>query len=122
MVKQRTTLDALFYALSDPTRRAILERLAQGEATMTEVVAPFDQEMEWSAVTKHVQILEKTGLVVRRREGRTHHLSLTAAPMRDALDWLSHYRAFWEQQFDHMERILEEQKQEHDDDHSTPDD
>jgi len=87
-------LDVLFSALADPSRRAILRRLADGEATVGEVAAPL--RMAAPSVSKHLKVLERAGLITRRVEGRMHHLSLRPEPLRTASDWLSFYRGFWE--------------------------
>ncbi len=110
MVKQETALDNLFQALSDPTRRAIIEQLARGEATVAQLADPSGKPkpMSWPAVTKHLHVLEKAGLIKRRKAGRTHYIRLAAEPMRDASEWLNQYRAFWEKQFDNIERLLKE--------------
>ena len=98
-------LDLVFSALSDPTRRAILERLALGEASVTELAAPF--EMSLPAISKHLRILEQAGLIARRREGRVHHMQLAAAPMKDAADWIGRYHRFWDDQLDHLAEYLD---------------
>jgi DNA-binding transcriptional ArsR family regulator len=100
------TLNTVFAALSDPTRRSILQRLSYGEATVTEVAAPFMVDMSLPAVSKHLRILEAAGLIVRRKTGREHHLRLAAAPMKDAAEWLDVYRQFWEAQFDALAAFL----------------
>jgi DNA-binding transcriptional ArsR family regulator len=107
MVKSKTALlDATFHALSDPTRRAILARLGTGEASVTEVAAPF--RVSLPAVSKHIRVLEKAGLLARRRVGRVHSLRLVARPLRDAAAWIEHYRRFWEARFDALDRHLQE--------------
>jgi DNA-binding transcriptional ArsR family regulator len=98
-------LDKVFSALSDPTRRAILERLARSEASVMELAAPF--EMSLPAISKHLRILEHAGLVAREREGRFHHMHLTAAAMKDAAEWLEHYRRFWAAQLDNLAAYLD---------------
>src|SRR5262245_19394265 len=97
-------LDDTFAALADPTRRAILARLQRGPAPMREVAQPFG--MSWPAVTKHVKVLERAGLVKRAHHGREHHIHLSAAPMRQADMWLQDYRRFWEERFDALARYL----------------
>ena len=87
-------LDRTFAALSDPTRRAILARLAQGEATVTEVAAPFAVTLP--AISKHLKVLERAGLVTRGRDAQWRPCRLEAAPLEDAADWLERYRQFWE--------------------------
>jgi DNA-binding transcriptional ArsR family regulator len=104
------SLDRTFSALSDPTRRAILGRLAQGEATVTELARPFD--MSLPAVSKHLRVLENAGLLTRRKEGRIHHVGLAAAPLQGAADWLDFYRSFWEARFDSLADFLEKMGQE----------
>lgn len=116
MVKQEPSLDNLFQALSDPSRRAIIEQLSRGEATVAELAEPFTstERMSWPAVSKHLHVLEKAGLIIRRKSGRTHYIRLAAGPMRDASEWLNQYRSFWEKQFDNIERLLQEQESQHD--------
>ncbi len=99
------SLDAVFSALADPTRRSILERLSHGEATVTEVAEPF--KMSLPAISKHLRILEQAGLIARERDGRVHHLRLAAAPLQTAADWLADYRQFWDEQFDSLAAYLE---------------
>lgn len=109
------TLNNVFAALSDPTRRAILERLARGEASVTELADPFANEMSLPAISKHLRVLETAGLITRRKEGRVHHLRLSSAPLKNAADWLAHYRQFWNEQFDSLESYLQQSKRETDD-------
>lgn len=92
------TLDHAFAALADPTRRAIVARLARGEARVTDVAEPF--AMSLNAVSKHVQVLERAGLVRRTRAGREHLLSLEAAPLRAVAKWTSRYEKFWTEKLD----------------------
>lgn len=96
MVTFSQQLDATFQALSDPTRRAILARLSEGEATVGELAAPFD--VSRPAISKHLRVLEQAGLVDRTRDGRTSRCALDARPMREAADWVATYREFWEAQ------------------------
>jgi DNA-binding transcriptional ArsR family regulator len=103
-------LDATFGALSDPTRRAILGRLAQGEATVSELAAPFDVSLP--AVSKHLRVLESAGLLRREIDGRIHRCRLAPEPMKDAAQWIEHYRVFWEKQFDALAKYLESTKTE----------
>lgn len=91
-------------ALADPTRRAILERLAQGEASGTELARPFSISVP--AISKHLRVLEHADLILHRKDGRTHRFSLAAQPMREAAAWLEHYRQFWESQFDSLDTYL----------------
>lgn len=91
-------LDRLFRALGDRTRRKLLQRLAGGPSTISELARPF--EMSLPAVSKHVRVLERAGLVRRRVRGRTHHCWLTAAPLADAESWMAYYRRFWDETLD----------------------
>lgn len=101
-----TQLDQTFAALGDGTRRAILSRLTQGEAALSELAAPFD--MSQTAVSKHVRVLSEAGLVRVSKRGRTRYCRLEAAPMKQAAEWLETYQTFWEGQFDALARYLEE--------------
>ncbi|MEP6670367.1 MAG: metalloregulator ArsR/SmtB family transcription factor [Chthoniobacter sp.] len=100
-------LDSAFAALADGTRRAIVERLATGEACVTDLAAPF--RMSLPAVSKHLRVLESAGLVRRRRAGRTHFLSLAGEPMAAAAQWLEQHRRFWEGSFDRLAAMLAEE-------------
>ena len=91
-------LSTTFSALADPTRRAILARLVSGEASVTELAAPF--QMSLPAVSKHLKVLERAGLVARSREAQWRRCRLEAGPLKDAADWLDRYRRFWEQSLD----------------------
>jgi DNA-binding transcriptional ArsR family regulator len=109
-------LTTVFFALADPTRRAILERLAQGEASGTELARPFSISVP--AISKHLRVLEHADLILHRKDGRTHRFRLAARPMREAADWLEQYRQFWEEQFDSLDTYLQataEEEQEIDD-------
>jgi DNA-binding transcriptional ArsR family regulator len=97
-------LDRTFAALSDPTRRAILARLAEGEATVTEVAAPFAVSLP--AISKHLKVLERAGLITRGRDAQWRPCRLKAAPLEDAADWLEHYRQFWEGSLDRLDTHL----------------
>jgi DNA-binding transcriptional ArsR family regulator len=99
-------LSTTFAALSDPTRRAILARLASGEASVTELAQPFD--MSLPAVSKHLKVLERAGLVARAREAQWRPRRLEAAPLKDAADWLERYRRFWDESFDRLDDYLRE--------------
>lgn len=105
MVTNVRQLDATFHALSDPTRRAILARLAEGEATVGELAVPFP--ISRPAVSKHLRVLERAGLVDRTRDGRTSRCALDARPMRDAAHWVEAYREFWEFQLASLVRYFE---------------
>jgi DNA-binding transcriptional ArsR family regulator len=98
------TLDAAFGALADPSRRAIIADLRHGERRVTELARPFPVSL--NAVSKHVKVLERAGLVRRRVLGRDHYISLAAQPLRYASSWLDHYRAFWEPRLDALETLL----------------
>jgi DNA-binding transcriptional ArsR family regulator len=97
-------LSATFAALADPTRRAILARLAEGDATVNELAEPFP--MSAQAVGKHLRVLERAGLVERRRAAQLRPSRLRAVALKDATEWLDDYRAFWEAGFDRMEQRL----------------
>ncbi|MEO6847653.1 MAG: metalloregulator ArsR/SmtB family transcription factor [Chthoniobacterales bacterium] len=100
-------LDLVFSALSDPTRRHMLELLSQNEYTVTELASPF--AMSLPAVSKHLRVLEKAGLIRRKRDGRIHRVRLESNPMREAVGWIEQYRKFWESQFDALAQYLEKQ-------------
>ncbi len=104
MVKYHPDLDVTFGALADPTRRAILARLARGESTVTELAGPF--EISLAAVSKHLRVLERAGLVVRARAGRVHRMRLDAEPLQGAAGWIERYRRFWEDRLDALDRYL----------------
>lgn len=97
-------LDHVFSALADPTRRAILARLAEGDASMGELAEPF--EITLAAVSKHVQVLERAGLVVREARGRERRCHLDARPLEAASDWTDRYRRFWEARLDALDDLL----------------
>jgi DNA-binding transcriptional ArsR family regulator len=99
-------LSTTFAALADPTRRAILARLASGEASVTELAGPF--EMSLPAVSKHLKVLEGAGLITRGREAQWRPCRLEAHPLKNAVDWLEHYRRFWEQSLDRLDSYLYE--------------
>jgi len=101
-------LNTTFAALADPTRRAILARLSSGEASVTELAQPF--AMSLPAISKHLKVLERAGLIARGREAQWRPCQLEAGPLKDAADWLEHYRRFWEQNLDRLEDYLREQK------------
>jgi len=99
-------LSITFSALADPTRRAILARLISGEASVTELAEPF--EMSLPAVSKHLKVLARAGLISRGREAQWRPCRLAPGPLKDAADWLEHYRRFWEQSFDRLGDYLDE--------------
>jgi DNA-binding transcriptional ArsR family regulator len=101
-------LDATFAALADPTRRAILARLATGETSVTELARPF--EMSLPAVSKHLKVLERAGLIRRGRDAQWRPCRLEAGPLREVADWIAHYRRFWEERFDRLDVYLVELK------------
>ena len=109
MVNYYVHLDQVFSALAHPVRRAMLDRLAGGGVTVTELAEPFS--MSLPAISKHVKVLERARLLERDVEGRLHHCQLAAGPMKDAADWLEHYRAFWEHRLDALTRYLEDEEQ-----------
>jgi DNA-binding transcriptional ArsR family regulator len=106
------TLDNTFAALSDPTRRAILARLAAGEASVNELAEPF--EMSLPGVSKHLKVLERAGLISRGRVAQSRPCRLEAAPLREAADWVESYRRFWEGSLDRLEDYLQELQREED--------
>ena len=99
-------LDAVFGALADPTRRAILGRLAAGEASVTELAEPF--EMSMPAVSKHLKVLERAGLIARGRQRQWRPARLQAGPLREVAEWTERYRRFWEERYDRLDEYLEE--------------
>ena len=101
-------LDATFAALADPTRRAILARLARGEASVMELAQPFD--MTQPAISKHLKVLERAGLIVRGRDAQRRPCRLRAAPLREVNAWIERYREFWEASFDALDDVLEDLK------------
>jgi DNA-binding transcriptional ArsR family regulator len=102
-------LDATFTALADPTRRAILARLAQGEASVTELTKPFS--LSQPAVSRHLRVLEHAGLITQGRRAQLRPRKLEAAPLKDAVDWLERYRKFWDESFNRLEDLLNELKE-----------
>jgi DNA-binding transcriptional ArsR family regulator len=99
-------LTATFAALADPTRRAILTRLAAGETSVTELAEPF--EMSLPAVTKHLKVLERAGLITRGRQAQWRPCRLQAAPLKNARDWIEQYRTFWDERLDRLDDYLRE--------------
>ena len=107
-----TSVDLTFAALADPTRRAILTRLASGEASVLELAKPFNVSLP--AISKHLKVLERAGLISRGREAQWRPCRLEAKPLKQAADWIERYRRFWEQSFERLDEYLVElQKQEH---------
>src|SRR5215208_5962857 len=99
-------LSSTFAALADPTRRAILARLASGECSVTELAEPFDMSMP--AVSKHLRVLERAGLIARGREAQWRPCRLEPAPLREVADWAERYRAIWEQRLDRLDTYLQQ--------------
>ncbi len=99
-------LNTTFAALADPTRRAIIARLASGEASVTELAGPF--RMTLPAVSKHLKVLEHAGLITRGRHAQWRPCKLQAAPLKEAADWVERYRRFWEESFDRLDEYLKE--------------
>src|SRR5882672_6788460 len=105
---QADQLSSTFAALADPTRRAILARLANGDASVTELAQPFDMSMP--AISKHLKVLERAGLIGRGREAQWRPCRLQADPLKSVADWVEHYRRFWEESFDRLDDYLQELK------------
>ena len=108
MVKYSRGLDATFRALADPTRRGILAHLSRGQASVTQLAGPY--RMSLPAVMKHLRVLERAGLVSQRKTGRVRRCRLSVQPLEHAATWLAQYRAFWEKQFDSLDRYLTQEK------------
>ena len=100
------SLSATFAALADPTRRAILGRLATGEKSVTELAEPFDMSMP--AISKHLKVLERAGLIARGREAQWRPCRLEARPLKDVANWVEHYRKFWDESFDRLDAYLKQ--------------
>jgi DNA-binding transcriptional ArsR family regulator len=103
-----SSLDAVFAALADPTRRAIVMRLAQGDASAGELAQPF--AISAPAISRHLRVLESAGLLVRRREGRVHRCELSSDSLRDALAWIVRHGRFWDEQLDSLGHFLEREQ------------
>jgi DNA-binding transcriptional ArsR family regulator len=118
---QTDPLSATFAALADPTRRAILARLAEGEASVKDLAAPFD--VSQPAISKHLRVLERAGLIEQGRQAQWRPRRLQAGPLRDIADWVSQYRRHWEESFERLDAYLrdlqETQENEHGDDDGT---
>jgi DNA-binding transcriptional ArsR family regulator len=120
MDRSADPLTLTFGALADPTRRAILARLARGEASVTELAAPFD--LSQPAISKHLRVLERAGLIERGRQAQWRPRRLTAGPLRDVAEWVGQYRPHWEERFERLDAFLRDiqdhpqQAQETDDD------
>jgi DNA-binding transcriptional ArsR family regulator len=123
-MQQTDPLSATFAALADPTRRAILARLAKGEATVKDLAAPFD--MTQPAISKHLRVLERAGLIEQARQAQWRPRRLRAGPLREIADWVNEYRRHWEASFERLDAYLREiqsqeqsEQEEHDDDSGT---
>ncbi len=99
-------LSTTFAALADPTRRAILARLLEGECSVTELAEPFD--MSLPAVSKHLQVLERAGLIARRQEAQWRHCRIDGAPLKEIAEWTERYRHVWEERFNRLDRYLQQ--------------
>ncbi len=109
MVKyQSASLDAIFAALSDPTRRRILASLARGESSVTKLAEPH--AMSLPAISKHLRVLEDAGLLKREKDGRVHRIQINARPMKQAAKWIAQYERFWQGTLDSLEKFLNETK------------
>lgn len=104
-----TGLDETFSALSDPTRRAILARLASGESSVSELAEPFDISLP--AISRHLKVLERAGLITRGRDAQWRPCRLEVAPLKEAAGWIEHYRRFWDKSFDRMDAYLTDLQQ-----------
>jgi DNA-binding transcriptional ArsR family regulator len=110
-------LSVIFGALADPTRRAILARLAEGNATVTELAEPFSISLP--AISRHLKVLERAGLISRSRSGQWLSSTLEAAPLKDATDWMEQYRRFWDASFERLDAHLRRVRQRQSDDERT---
>jgi DNA-binding transcriptional ArsR family regulator len=108
--QRASSLDNVFGALANPTRRRILELLARTDSCVTDIAKPFAVSLP--AISKHLRVLENAGLIQRHRDGRVHRLQLEAEPMRDAAAWIERYREFWDEQFVSLSHYLEKQQEE----------
>jgi DNA-binding transcriptional ArsR family regulator len=111
-------LSTVFSALADPTRRAILARLADGEATVNQLAEPFPMSLQ--AVSKHLKVLEQAGLITRGRDAQWRPCKLEAAPLREVAEWTERYRRFWDERYDRLDSYLQELQQTADPAGSTP--
>ena len=99
-------LSNIFFALADPTRRAMLAHLAKGEANVSNIAKPFLKEMSLPAVTKHLKVLEKAGLITKTKEAQRRSCKINGSALKDATDWMEQYREFWEESFDRLDEYL----------------
>jgi DNA-binding transcriptional ArsR family regulator len=102
----RDKLSSTFAALADPTRRAMLARLSQGEANVSDLAKPFLKKMSLPAVTKHLKVLEQAGLVTKTRDAQWRPCKLNGRPLKDAADWMDEFRQYWEESFDRLDAYL----------------
>ncbi len=109
VINRAAQLDLVFGALSDPTRRGMLETLSGGAVNIRTLAAPF--KMSQPAISRHLRVLEEAGLVRRQKRGREHHISVNSQAAEQARDWIAHYTRFWKQQFDAVEEYLNKQEQ-----------
>ena len=119
-MQQNDPLSTTFAALADPTRRAILARLAQGETSVKDLAAPFD--MSQPAISKHLRVLEKAGLIEQGRQAQWRPRRLQAGPLREVADWVSQYRRHWEESFERLDAYLREVDETQEDRHGEHDD
>ncbi|SRR6266508_2361577 len=115
MAQTTDALSLTFGALADPTRRAILARLSKGEASVGEIASPFDISLP--AVSKHLKVLERAGLVERGRDAQYRPARLNALPLKDAGAWVERYREFWEERFDRLDELLHRKNEQKENDH-----
>lgn len=104
--KVQDNLSQTFAALADPTRRALLAQLSKGEANVSDLAKPFLNEMSLPAITKHIQVLEKAGLITKTRQAQWRPCKLNGEALKDAADWMEQYRMFWEESFDRLDAYL----------------
>jgi len=102
----QTSIDQTFSALSDPTRRAILARLAQGESNVLDLAEPFLTKMSLPAITKHIKVLENAGLIIKGQDKQCRPCRLNAPALKEAADWIETYRVYWEESFDRLDAYL----------------
>jgi DNA-binding transcriptional ArsR family regulator len=105
-MKTQNAIGGTFAALADPTRRAMLARLSKGQANVSELARPFLKDMSLPAVTKHLKVLERAGLITKARDAQSRPCTLNGAALKDVADWVEQYRAFWEQSFDRLDAYL----------------
>jgi DNA-binding transcriptional ArsR family regulator len=108
MVEYTLSLDTVFYSLSDPTRRDILQRVADQELTVSDIALPYD--MSLAAISKHLKVLEKAKLIIKRKEGKKHMVTIAPHALRSADEYLEQYRQMWQSRFDKLEMLLNEEE------------